>query len=152
MSWIGIDVGGTFTDAVAYDAVRGELRSEKAPTTPSKPQQGVLDVFGLGDGRPFLYTDPFWATMNLLGMVGLVVVGAAITATLGAQLRRRPVGPAARLSELLIAGTKSASARSFYESTGSEAWTTTADELAKFQIADAQKWGRVIKAAGIEPE
>ncbi|MBS3649818.1 hydantoinase/oxoprolinase family protein [Pseudaminobacter sp. 19-2017] len=44
MSWIGIDVGGTFTDAVAYDAVRGELRSEKAPTTPSKPQQGVLDA------------------------------------------------------------------------------------------------------------
>jgi len=63
-------------------------------------QQGVLDVFGLGDGRPFLFTDPFWATMNLLGMVGLVVVGAAITATLGAQLRRRPVGPAARLREL----------------------------------------------------
>ncbi|WP_170984538.1 hydantoinase/oxoprolinase family protein [Rhodoligotrophos defluvii] len=42
MSWIGIDVGGTFTDAVAYDAARGELRSEKAPTTPHAPQEGVL--------------------------------------------------------------------------------------------------------------
>lgn len=44
MSWIGIDVGGTFTDAVAYDAARNELRSEKAPTTPQAPQQGVLDA------------------------------------------------------------------------------------------------------------
>ncbi len=42
MSWIGIDVGGTFTDAVVYDAANDELRSEKAPTTPGAPEQGVL--------------------------------------------------------------------------------------------------------------
>jgi tripartite-type tricarboxylate transporter receptor subunit TctC len=58
----------------------------------------------------------------------------------------------ARLRELLVAGTKNAAAKSFYESTGSDAWTTTPDELAKFQLAEAQKWGKVIKAAGIEPE
>ena len=41
----------------------------------------------------------------------------------------------------------------FYESTGTEAWTTaSSDELAQFQAAEAQKWGRVIKSAGIEPE
>jgi tripartite-type tricarboxylate transporter receptor subunit TctC len=57
-----------------------------------------------------------------------------------------------RLHELLVAGTKSAGAKNFFESTGSDSWTTTPDELAKFQNADAQKWGRVIKAAGIEPE
>ncbi len=56
------------------------------------------------------------------------------------------------LRELLIAGTKSPAAKTFYESTGSDPWTTTPEELGKFQINDAQKWGRVIKAAGIEPE
>ena len=63
-----------------------------------------------------------------------------------------PAPVVAHLRELLIAGTKSAAAKSFFDSTGSDAWTTTSDELGKFQIADAQKWGRVIKAAGIEPE
>ena len=30
--------------------------------------------------------------------------------------------------------------------------TTTRDGLAQFQAAESQKWGRVVKAAGIEPE
>ena len=64
-----------------------------------------------------------------------------------------PAPVVARLRELLAAGTKSASAKTFYESTGTEAWTTASgEELAKFQAAEAQKWGKVIKAAGIEPE
>ena len=29
---------------------------------------------------------------------------------------------------------------------------TSPDELAKFQAAETVKWGKVIKAAGIEPE
>jgi tripartite-type tricarboxylate transporter receptor subunit TctC len=63
-----------------------------------------------------------------------------------------PAAVVARLHELLVAGTKGSTAKSFFESTGSDAWTTTPDELGKFQISEAQKWGRVIKAAGIEPE
>ena len=64
-----------------------------------------------------------------------------------------PPAVVARLRELLVAGTKSAPAKAFYASTGTEAWTTTSpDELARFQAAEAQKWGRVMKAAGIEPE
>jgi len=63
-----------------------------------------------------------------------------------------PAPVVARLHELLVAATKSAAAKQFFESTGTEPWTTTSDELAKFQSAEAQKWGRVIKAAGIEPE
>jgi len=64
-----------------------------------------------------------------------------------------PAPVVARLRELLAAGTKSAPAKAFYESTGTEAWTTASgEELAKFQAAEAQKWGKVIKAAGIEPE
>ena len=51
MSWIGIDVGGTFTDAVVYDAANDELRSEKAPTTPGAPEQGVLAALEMGDDK-----------------------------------------------------------------------------------------------------
>jgi tripartite-type tricarboxylate transporter receptor subunit TctC len=63
-----------------------------------------------------------------------------------------PAPVVARLRELLVAGTKSAAAKTFYDSTGSVAWTTTSDELGKFQASESQKWGKVIKAAGIEPE
>ena len=64
-----------------------------------------------------------------------------------------PPAVVARLRELLAAGTKSASAKSFYDSTGTDAWTTaSSEELARFQAAEAQKWGKVIKGAGIEPE
>jgi tripartite-type tricarboxylate transporter receptor subunit TctC len=63
-----------------------------------------------------------------------------------------PAPVVARLSELLVAAVKSAPAKSFFDTAGSEAWTTTPEELAKFQAAETQKWGKVIKAAGIEPE
>jgi len=62
----------------------------------------------------------------------------------------RPVQ--ARLNELLTAATRSAPAKGFYEGTGAEAWSTSPEELARFQAAETQKWGKVIKAAGIEPE
>ena len=63
-----------------------------------------------------------------------------------------PPAVVSRLNELIVAATRSAPARSFYESSGVEAWSTTSDELGKFQAADTVKWGNVVKAAGIEPE
>ena len=63
-----------------------------------------------------------------------------------------PPAVVARLNELMAAATRSAAAKSFYDTAGSEAWTTTPDELAKFQAAETVKWGKVIKAAGIEAE
>lgn len=57
-----------------------------------------------------------------------------------------------QLNVLLVQATKSAPARSFYDTAGSEAWTTSPEGLAKFQAAETQKWGKVIKAAGIEAE
>jgi len=63
-----------------------------------------------------------------------------------------PPAVVARLNELLAAGAKSAAAKTFFEGSGSTVWTTTPDELAKFQAAETAKWGRVIKAAGIEAE
>ncbi len=56
------------------------------------------------------------------------------------------------LNRLLIAATKSPGAVSFYTSTGTEVFTTSPADLGKFQTAEAQKWGKIIKAAGIEAE
>lgn len=63
-----------------------------------------------------------------------------------------PAPVVARLNELLGSATKSAAAKAFYDMAGSEAWATTPEELARFQAAETVKWGKVIKAAGIEAE
>ena len=63
-----------------------------------------------------------------------------------------PAPVVSRLHELLVAGVKSAAAKQFFEGAGAEPWTTSSDELSRFQAAETQKWGKVIKAAGIEPE
>jgi tripartite-type tricarboxylate transporter receptor subunit TctC len=65
---------------------------------------------------------------------------------------KTPAPVVKRLHDLLVAATKSASAKAFYDSTGVDAFVTTPEELAKFQAAESQKWGRIIKAAGIEAE
>ena len=57
-----------------------------------------------------------------------------------------------RLQALLVAGVKSPAAKTFYDTSGTEPATSTPDALAKFQQAETQKWGKVIKAAGIEAE
>ncbi|MBU1358612.1 MAG: tripartite tricarboxylate transporter substrate binding protein [Gammaproteobacteria bacterium] len=58
-----------------------------------------------------------------------------------------------RLNELLVVAAKSDSARTaFYEPTGTAVFTTTPDELGKFQTAESKKWGSIVKAAGIEAE
>jgi len=52
MLWVGIDVGGTFTDGVVYDDATGRFTYAKAPSTPGAPGEGVLavlDVLGCQD-------------------------------------------------------------------------------------------------------
>jgi tripartite-type tricarboxylate transporter receptor subunit TctC len=57
-----------------------------------------------------------------------------------------------RLNELLVKATQSAETKNFYDSTGTEPVSSTPEELTKFQAAESQKWGAIIKAAGIEAE
>ena len=40
---LGVDVGGTFTDAIVFDGDTHELATEKIPSTPANPSEGVLD-------------------------------------------------------------------------------------------------------------
>jgi tripartite-type tricarboxylate transporter receptor subunit TctC len=63
-----------------------------------------------------------------------------------------PAPIVARLRELLVNAAGSPAAKAFFDGSGAEGWTTTSDELAKFQAAETTKWGKVIKAAGIDPE
>lgn len=44
MLWVGVDVGGTFTDAVAFDSNTRQVSYAKAPSTPSDPTKGVVDA------------------------------------------------------------------------------------------------------------
>ena len=41
MKFIGVDIGGTFTDVVFADTGTGEIRIHKAPTTPDDPSLGM---------------------------------------------------------------------------------------------------------------
>ena len=47
---VGVDVGGTFTDAVIVDTERGRIYQSKAPTTPQDLSQGVFDALNLSEG------------------------------------------------------------------------------------------------------
>ena len=46
MPWLGIDVGGTFTDLVLYDEATGVIRLEKTPSTPLDHADGMLTGIG----------------------------------------------------------------------------------------------------------
>ncbi|EHP38541.1 hypothetical protein OR16_36570 [Cupriavidus basilensis OR16] len=53
---------------------------------------------------------------------------------------------------MLVKAARSDTAANFYQSTGTEVFTSTPAELAKFQSQESAKWGRIIKAANIQPE
>lgn len=57
-----------------------------------------------------------------------------------------------RLSELVRDALATPPVRQAIEKTGQEATYASPEELAKFQLAELERWGRIIKAAGIQPE
>ncbi|GAA4330929.1 tripartite tricarboxylate transporter substrate binding protein [Pigmentiphaga soli] len=63
-----------------------------------------------------------------------------------------PASVVERLRQLLAHATATPAAAAFFKNSGSEAFTTTPEELAAFQAREADKWGRVVRAAGIQAE
>jgi tripartite-type tricarboxylate transporter receptor subunit TctC len=57
-----------------------------------------------------------------------------------------------RLAELFNAVTASSAARDFYARVGGEPLAGSPDDLRKLVASDTPAWGRLVKAAGIEPE
>lgn len=57
-----------------------------------------------------------------------------------------------RLHDLLVKAVAAEPVKKFIANTGMEPFTTTPQELAKFQATETEQWGRIIKAAGIQPE
>ena len=58
----------------------------------------------------------------------------------------------AKLNKAFVKGVKSDAITSVYNNATLDAFTTTPQGLAEFQRSETETWGRVIKAAGIQPE
>jgi tripartite-type tricarboxylate transporter receptor subunit TctC len=63
-----------------------------------------------------------------------------------------PAAVVAKLHAILIEATKGAAMLQYYATTGTDPFTTSPADLAKFQAAESAKWKAIIKKAGIEPE
>jgi tripartite-type tricarboxylate transporter receptor subunit TctC len=57
-----------------------------------------------------------------------------------------------RLNEIMRKAMAAAPLHQFAEQNGMEVAVTSPDELAKFQLAELERWGRIIRDAGIQPE
>ncbi len=87
---MGIDVGGTFTDVVAFETWSEATVTHKVPSTPREPQRAVIDglaaVLARYETPPtveFLGHSTTIATNALLGQLGLELPRVALVTTAG---------------------------------------------------------------------
>ena len=57
-----------------------------------------------------------------------------------------------KLNKLVITAVKSPAAAGFYKSSGAEMFTTTPQELGRYQLTESAKWKKAIEEAGMQPE
>lgn len=113
---VGIDTGGTFTDAVR-PGPQGELRVHKVPTTPKRPAQAVLEALAVhaeGNSTALVHGTTHATNALLTGKLGRIVFvtteGFADVLAIGRQERdelyclepspKRPPQPASRIVEV----------------------------------------------------
>jgi len=132
------------------DLLGGQIQMMITDTATGLPQvkAGKLRALGVsGDKRSPLA--PEVPTISEAGVKGYEM-GYWFAAYAPAKT---PPAVVKRLNELMVQAARSQEAKtSFYEPTGTEVFTSSPDELAKFQAGESQKWGRIVKAAGIEAE
>jgi tripartite-type tricarboxylate transporter receptor subunit TctC len=66
--------------------------------------------------------------------------------------RGTPAAVVQRLNEAFVAAAQAPVVKAVYDKAMLDVFTTSPEGLASFQKAEKDKWGRIIKAAGIEPE
>jgi N-methylhydantoinase A len=66
--WIGVDVGGTFTDLILYDDESGEVIVGKGLTTPLRPDEGVGNVLAASAQRSQLERAAFFMHGTTVGL------------------------------------------------------------------------------------
>ncbi len=85
---VGIDIGGTFTDLVAFDEATLSVKNVKVPSTPRNPQNGVINSLKSlqkkysGDIRQIVHSTTI-GTNLFLGQKGLEIPEGALITTKG---------------------------------------------------------------------
>jgi tripartite-type tricarboxylate transporter receptor subunit TctC len=117
------------------------------PTGLPQVQAGKLTALAVTSAQRSTQA-PELPTMNEAG-----VKGYEMTYWFAAYVPAKTPAPVVkRLNELLVKAVAAESARAFFAKSGLVPFPTSPEDLAKFQAAETQKWGRIIKAAGIQPE
>jgi tripartite-type tricarboxylate transporter receptor subunit TctC len=131
------------------DLLGGQIAMMITDTSTGVPQikAGKLRALGVSTSKrlPMLPDVP---TIDEAGVKGYDM-GYWFAAYVPAQT---PQPVVQRLNELLAVALKTPQIKAFFDTSGGEPFPTTPEQLAKFQLDETQKWGRVIKKAGIQPE
>jgi N-methylhydantoinase A len=69
---IGVDVGGTFTDLIAYDADSGEVTLSKSASTADAPEQAVIESVAAGVPPRIISTAEYFLHGTTVGLNALL--------------------------------------------------------------------------------
>ena len=131
------------------DLLGGQVDLMFPDLTPSVPlvKDGRLRALGV-TGTRRIATLPEVPTLAEAGLAGfdLVTWSAAFVPA------KTPKAVVDKLNALIVKGLGTKEAQVHYARTGSEATPSTSAELGAFTKSELVKWGRAVKAAGIEPE
>jgi N-methylhydantoinase A len=80
-----VDVGGTFTDLIFYDEDTGEIRVGKAPTTPARPEEGVIHAVDATVPKELLANTKFFLHGTTVGLNALLERRGAVVGLLATE-------------------------------------------------------------------
>jgi tripartite-type tricarboxylate transporter receptor subunit TctC len=134
--------------AAITDLLGGQIDMMMADMATGLPQvkAGKLRALGVTTMKPSPLT-PDVPTIDKSGVPGYEM-GYWFAAYVPAKT---PAAVVSKLNALLINAVKRPAAHQFYTQTGTEPVTSTPAELANFQKNETEKWGVIIRKAGIEP-
>jgi tripartite-type tricarboxylate transporter receptor subunit TctC len=131
------------------DLLGGQIQMMITDTATGLPQVNAGKLRALGvSGKQRSPLAPDVPTIDEAG-----VKGYEMSYWFAAYLPAKTPSPVvAKLHGLIIKAMNGPAMKSFYASTGTDPFQNSSEELAKFQAAETAKWGKIIKAAGIQPE